>query len=162
MFNSLVKPILLFSSEIWRYESKEESSEVEKLFSKFCKHLQGEHKNTTNLAIHGELGTCPLHIDSRIKMMLYFLYLRDQSNEILSGTLTELQNMSNGRGSTWIRKTEKFINNLFIIYLLIDSYKYSAKNENFHELLSHSRLRIILRKKLQPASSRNGIQKLLT
>ena len=34
-FNSLVKPILLFSSEIWGHESKEESSEVEKLFSKF-------------------------------------------------------------------------------------------------------------------------------
>ena len=32
-FNSLVKPILLFSSEIWGHESKEESSEVEKLFS---------------------------------------------------------------------------------------------------------------------------------
>ena len=31
-FNSLVKRILLFSSEIWGHESKEESSEVEKLF----------------------------------------------------------------------------------------------------------------------------------
>ena len=79
-FNSLVKPILLFSSDIWGHESKEEPSEVEKLFSKFCKHLLGEHKNTTNLAIHGGLGTYPLHIDIRIKMMLYYLYLRDQSN----------------------------------------------------------------------------------
>ena len=48
-FNSLVKSILLFSSEIWGHESKEELSEVEKLFSKFCKHLLGVHKNTINL-----------------------------------------------------------------------------------------------------------------
>ena len=101
-FNSPVKPILLFSSEIWGHESKEESSEVEKLFSKFCKHLLGVHKNTTNIAIHGELGTYPLHIDIKIKMVLYFLYLRDQDNKILSGTLTELQKINNGRGSSWI------------------------------------------------------------
>ena len=145
-FNSLVKPILLFSSEIWGHESKEESGEVEKLFSKFCKHLLGVHKNTTNLAIHGELATYPLHIDIRIKMMLYFLYLRDQNNKILSGTITELQNMNNGRGSTWIRKIEKLItdNNLDIA-----SYKYSVKNEKLHELFSHNKLRIILREKLQ-------------
>ena len=115
------------------------------MFSKFCKHLLGVHKNTTNLAIDGKLGTYPLHIDIRIKMMLYYLYLRDQNNKILSGTLTELQNMNNGRGSAWIKKMEKLIteNNLDIA-----SYKYSAKNKNLHELLSHNRLRIILREKL--------------
>ena len=58
-------------------------------------------------------------------MMLYYLYLRDQNNKILSGTLTKLQNMNNGRGSAWIKKMEKLItdNNLDIA-----SYKYSAKN----------------------------------
>ena len=79
-------------------------------------------------------------------MMLYYLYLRDQNNKILSGKLTELQNVNNGRGSTWIKKMEKLIaeNNLDIA-----SYKYSAKNENLHELLFHNRQRIILREKLQ-------------
>ena len=57
-------------------------------------------------------------------MMLYYLYLRDHNNKILSKTLTELQNMNNGRGSTWIKKMENLIteNNLDIA-----SYKYSAK-----------------------------------
>ena len=47
-------------------------------------------------------------------MMLYYLYLRDQNNKILSGTLTELQNVNNGRGSAWIKKIDKLIteNNL--------------------------------------------------
>ena len=79
-------------------------------------------------------------------MMLYYLYLRDQNNKISSGTLTKLKNMNNGRGSAWIKKMEKLIteNNLDIA-----SYKYSTKNENLHELLSHNKLRIILREKLQ-------------
>ena len=79
-------------------------------------------------------------------MMLYYLYLIDQNNKIPSGTLTELQNMNNGRGSAWIKKIEKSIteNNLDIA-----SYKYGAKHENLHELLSHNRLKVILREKLQ-------------
>ena len=146
-FNSLVKPILLFSSEIWGHESKEESSEVEKLFSKFCKHLLGVHKNTTNIAVHGELGTYPLHIDIKIKMVLYFLYLRDKDNEILSGTLTELQKINSDRGSSGIKKMEQLIAEY---NLDITTYKYGSKNENFHhQLLSRNSLRIVLKKKLQ-------------
>ena len=90
------------------------------MFSKFCKRLLGVHKNTTNIAIHGELGTYTLDIDIKIKMILYFLYLRDQDNKIMSRTLTELQNINNGGGSTWIKKT---INNLDIA-----KYKYRSKN----------------------------------
>ena len=54
--------------------------------------------------------------------------------------------MKNGRSSTWIKKIEKLITE---DNLDIASYKYSVKNENLHELLSHNRLRIILREKLQ-------------
>ena len=79
------------------------------MFSKLCKHLLGVHKNTTKIAIHGELGTYPLYIDIKLKMILYFLYLTDQDNNILSGTPAELKNINNGRGSTWIKKIEKLI-----------------------------------------------------
>ena len=62
-FNSLVKPILLFFSEIWGHDSKEGSGEIEKTFSGFCKYILGVHRNTTNLAIYGELGVYSLNID---------------------------------------------------------------------------------------------------
>ena len=67
--------------------------------------------------------------------------------------------MNNGRGSAWIKKMEKLIieNNLDI-----PSYKYGGKNETLHELLSHNRLKIILRDNCKPALLRNAIQKLLT
>ena len=71
--------------------------------------MLGVHRNTTNLATHGELSTYPLHIDIKIKMVLYFLYLRDQDNKILSETPFELQNINNGRGSSWIKKIERLI-----------------------------------------------------
>ena len=60
--------------------------------------------------------------------LVYYHYPRDQNNKILSGILTELQSMNNGRGSTWIKKMEKFIteNNLYIA-----SYIYSAKKSKF-------------------------------
>ena len=63
--NYLVKPILLFLTELLEHESKEGSSKAEKLFYKLCKHLLGVHKNTTIIAIHGEIGTYPLHIDTK-------------------------------------------------------------------------------------------------
>ena len=108
--------------------------------------MLGVHRNTTNLAIHGELGTYPLHIDIKIKMVLYFLYLRDQNNKILSGTLIELQKINNGRGSSCIKKIEQLI----VEYnLAIITYKYGSKNENFHhQLLSYNSRRIVLRKNL--------------
>ena len=109
--------------------------------------MLGVHRNATNLAIHGELATYPLHIDIKIKIVLYFLYLRDQDNKILSGTLTELQKMNSGRSSSWIKKIEQLIADY---NLDITTYKYRSKNENFHhQLLSHNGLRIVLRKKLQ-------------
>ena len=79
----------------------------------------------------------PLHIDIKIKMALYFLYLRDQDNKILPGTLTELQKMNNGRGFSWIKKIEQLIEDY---NLDITTYKYASRNENFHhQLLSHNK-----------------------
>ena len=79
-------------------------------------------------------------------MILYFLYLRDQDNLILSGTLTELQTINSGRGSIWVKKIEQLIAEYD---LDINTYKYRS-NENFHDqLLSHNRLTLALRKKLQ-------------
>ena len=65
------KPIMLFSSEIWGYELKPDTNAIESLFNKFCKYILGVHRNTTNLAIQGELGTFPVLID--VKNMYDFI-----------------------------------------------------------------------------------------
>ena len=95
-FTSLVKPIMLFSSEIWGYELKPDTNLTEKLFNKFCKHILGVHRNTTNLAIQaiqGELGTFPLLIDVKISMVSYYLYLRLLNSHLITDALSEDKKM---------------------------------------------------------------------
>ena len=71
-------------------------------------------------------------------MIPNFLYLIDQDNQILSGTLTGVQNINSGRGSTWAKKVEQ----LAAEYNLdITKLNVGQENENFrHQLLSHKRL----------------------
>ena len=65
----------------------------------------------------------------------------------MSGTLTELQKINSGRGSSWIKKIEQLIAEY---NLDITTYKYGSKNENcYRQLLAYNSLRIVLRKKLQ-------------
>ena len=56
--------------------------------NKFCKHILGVHRNTTNLAIQGELGTFPLLIDE-ISMVSYYLNLRQLNNHLIADALSE-------------------------------------------------------------------------
>ena len=58
-FNSLIKPIILFSSEIWGYEIKADCT-TEKPLLRFCKHILGVNRTSLNNAVLGELGAFPL------------------------------------------------------------------------------------------------------
>ena len=107
----MVKLILLFSSEIWRYDSKEDSRETEKTFSRFCKHILEVHRNTTSLAIYGEFGVHSLHIDIKTKMILYNLYLKNQENKLFTGALAEFQklNQTGNSSHSWLKNNEEVI-----------------------------------------------------
>ena len=87
LFNSLVAPILLYNCEIWgafmnnkklqRVDSFVEKNKHELLQLKMAKIALGVHKKSNNMAIRGELGLCPLNIDIYIRMIKYFLHLKD-------------------------------------------------------------------------------------
>ena len=87
-FTALVKPIMLFSSEIWGYELKPDKNAIENLFNKFCKDTLGVHGNATSLAIQGELGTFPLLIDLKVSMVSYYLYLRQLNSHLITDVLS--------------------------------------------------------------------------
>ena len=55
VFATTIKPILLYGSEIWRQQSKNESK-IEKVQTMFAKHILGVHRKSTNAAVLGELG----------------------------------------------------------------------------------------------------------
>ena len=123
---------MLFSSEIWGYELKPDTNAIENLFNKFCKHILGVHRNTTNLAIQRELGKFPLLIDIKISMVSYYLYLRELylrelNNHLITDALSENKKMhaQNNNRRPWISMVEQVIikNNINIT-----SYQYKTKH----------------------------------
>ena len=72
LFDSCVKPILLYCSEIWAMplivkdgidiETKYDSFHPNRIQIKFAKYILGVHKSATNIAVLGELGLYPLSI----------------------------------------------------------------------------------------------------
>ena len=61
-------------------------------------------RNTTNVAVLSELGVYPLKIDTKLNMLMYSTYLREQKIYLLSTSLIEMEKI----GSDWL----KYVNNL--------------------------------------------------
>ena len=117
---------MLFSSEIWGYELKPDTNVAEKLFNKFCKHILGVHRNITNLAIQGELGTFRLLIDVKINMVLYYLYLRQLNNHLITDALSENEKIhaQNNNRRSWISMVKQVISEN---HTDITSYQYKTR-----------------------------------
>ena len=76
-FETVVKPILLYSSELWGYQMRDDNI-IESTFVKFCKRILGVHRKTTIIAVRSELGVYFLKIDTKLNMLMYLTYLREQ------------------------------------------------------------------------------------
>ena len=74
LFDKLVKPILLYGSEIWG-TYKTAITEIEKVHLKFCKLILKLKRSTPNYMINGELGRHPLSIDIKMRMVTYWAKL---------------------------------------------------------------------------------------
>ena len=68
MFDKIVKPVLLYGCEIWGFS---QSTLLEKLHLKFCKHILHLKPSTPNFMIYGELGRCPLSINIKVRMISF-------------------------------------------------------------------------------------------
>jgi len=72
LFDSMVKPILLFSCEVWGYEN---ISVLEKVHLKFCKYMLGLNRSTPNIMVYGETGRFPLYLEISKRMVKYWCKL---------------------------------------------------------------------------------------
>ena len=66
LFDSLIKPILLYGSDFWGILKMPNNKPLETLFLSFCKQLLGVQKQTTNIGVLLELGLVPLHLQAKI------------------------------------------------------------------------------------------------
>ena len=62
LFDTLIKPILLYASDFWGVLKLPANNPFEILFRSFCKQLLGVQKQTTNVGVLLELGQVPLKL----------------------------------------------------------------------------------------------------
>ena len=84
LFDCLVTPILLYSSEIWSHEKMEI---IEKVHLNFLKRILNVRNSTPNYMVYGETGRFPLLINAKIKCLCYWSKLIQSGQSKLSGIL---------------------------------------------------------------------------
>ena len=117
LFDSCVKPILLYACEIWGtsclgriakfdvFKSKMFKTMIlaEKLHIRFCKRVLGVHSKATNLAVYAELGRVPLLVQISNLIIKYWLRLKDTSYQnTLVGEARKLSEKMNSEHVTFI------------------------------------------------------------
>ena len=87
LFDTLVKPVVLYGAEVWGCEN---CDIVNKVKLRFCKYILHVHKSTCSNMAYGELGETPLHIDNKCKMILYWARLITSKENKLSKIIYSL------------------------------------------------------------------------
>ena len=70
LFNSLVSPILSHGSEVWGVQK---ADEIDKIHISFLRTLLCVKSSTPSCFVYGELGTYPLGIERKIRVVKYWL-----------------------------------------------------------------------------------------
>ena len=92
------------------------NNDTELSFVEFCKHILGVHRRSVKKAVMSELGVYPLHIDAKLHLVSFYLYLKGSKNILLSKSLKEMEILN----SEWFKCTNKLISDHITN---IDQYK---------------------------------------
>ena len=99
LFDSLVKPILLYSSDFWGCLNMPKNNPIENMYMTFCKALLGVQKQTSNIGTLLELGAVPIMffgIKNCIKNW-YRIHKKNEANSIL----LSVHQMATEHGLPW-------------------------------------------------------------
>ena len=72
LFDSQVKPMLIYAAEVWGLASKETFQTIEKVHMYACKRMLGVTPRTPNTLVQGELNRHPLSIDAKLRAVKYW------------------------------------------------------------------------------------------
>ena len=118
VFDSMVRPILLYGSDIWGIKhtlSKRnidhnfglekyllKGYKIEDLNMLSCRQLLGIHKRSSKIAIYGETGRFPLYIETIVNTLKYYNRLSSTKGSPLLKEALECNKMLHGNGkSCW-------------------------------------------------------------
>ena len=83
----------------------------------FCKNTLGVKKSTCNSLVYYELGRFPLHITRKLRILKYWIKLKNSDNCILRSCLEDRENIND----TWINQIQTELNNLGLGYIFNES-----------------------------------------
>ena len=114
LFDKLVKPILLYGSEVWGFGTLDI---LDRTVLKILKFILNMKSSTPNFMVYGESGVFPLYIDIQCRVISYWAKLVTGDVLKLSGMiyriLYSLFKYSNVRNSrfAWIKNVKEILNN---------------------------------------------------
>ena len=114
VFDTYVNSILNYGCEIWGFHK---AKDVEKIHMSFCKNTLGVKKSTCNSLVYYELGRFPLHITRKLRILKYWIKLKNSDNCILRSCLEDRENIND----TWINQIQTELNNLGLGYIFNES-----------------------------------------
>lgn len=102
LFDSLVGSVLSYASEVWGYH---QGGDIERVHTKFCRNILGVKRSTNLSALYSELGRKPLIILRQIRMIKYWLKLRNTEDILLKSVynllVTDVNNGYIYNGLNW-------------------------------------------------------------
>jgi hypothetical protein len=112
LFDSMVKPILLYGSQAWcdilnPFMAKGDLSQIDKLpFEtlqyKMCKYLLGVHQRTSNVAALAELGRYPLFITVAVLAVRFWAKLINSPDTLAHQAYQEDKNADSKDQKNWV------------------------------------------------------------
>ena len=78
LFDTLVKPILLYGSKIWAHEGTEI---LDKLQFRFCKYILLVNRTTCSNMVYGELGEYSFNISAQTRMIMFWANICQDSEK---------------------------------------------------------------------------------
>ena len=112
LFEKLVKPVLLYGSEVWGFSTL---TVLDRILLKFLKFVLGMKLSTPDIMVYGETGVFPLYIDIQCRVISYWVKLVTCDILKLSGTKYRImfslfKNERNVK-FCWIKNVKEILNN---------------------------------------------------
>ena len=81
LFDSLITPILVYSSEVWGFENKQG---IEKMHLQYCKRILNLRSSTPKFMVYGEIGRFPVKIIIKLRMATFWNKMLCNNNTLSS------------------------------------------------------------------------------
>ena len=132
MFDSMITPILLYDTEVWGCENVDI---IDQFYLKFCKSLLDVKQTTPSVMIYGELGTTPLHLKIKSRVLSFWYRMVSGSKDKICYNLYKLMHFLHENDlfhSDWIKAVHNTPNTLGLsdIWLSHDTFYSQAAFKN--------------------------------